>query len=118
MPGWLTLRKDSDLELLLEKLRPLMMNGTIPNQPIPGATVSLSKYDGRNLPELENPHERVQAGIPSMALDRMTRWIPMASFRRANRAFGRRRIEPLHDYPWATTCMRYPWGLCWTIPSM
>lgn len=142
MPGWLTLRKDSDLELLLEKLRPLMMDGTIPNQPmiinavcamsafagreqwytgdgpmpeavieeiarqpgfgrwvmrfalygderiverqreivqdafgsIPGAEVSFSKYDGRNLPELENPHERVQAGIPSMALDRMTRW--------------------------------------------
>lgn len=142
MPGWLTLRKDSDLELLLEKLRPLMMNGTIPNQPmiinavcamsafagreewytgegpipeaiiekmaqtpmlgrwvmrfalygdakiverqseivqdalrsIPGAEVRFSKYDGRNLPELENPHERVQAGIPSMALDRMTRW--------------------------------------------
>jgi 4-cresol dehydrogenase (hydroxylating) len=142
MPGWLTLRKDSDLELLLEKLRPLMLDGTIPNQPmiinavcamsafagredwytgegpmpesvieeiarqpgfgrwvmrfalygdekvvdrqreiveaafgaIPGAEVSFSKYDGRNLPELENPHERVQAGIPSMALDRMTRW--------------------------------------------
>ncbi|MEP7349819.1 MAG: FAD-binding oxidoreductase [Sphingorhabdus sp.] len=142
MPGWLTLRKDSDLELLLERLRPLMMDGTIPNQPmiinavcgisaftqreawytgegpipeeiidniasqpglghwvmrfalygdekiverqreivqdafgtIPGAEVSFSKYDGRNLPELENPHERVQAGIPSMALDQMTRW--------------------------------------------
>lgn len=142
MPGWLTLRKDSDLELLLEVLRPLMMDGTIPNQPmiinavcamsafagreewytgagpmpeaviddiarqpgfgrwvmrfalygdekiverqreivqdafgtIPGAEVSFSKYDGHNLPELENPHERVQAGIPSMALDRMTRW--------------------------------------------
>jgi 4-cresol dehydrogenase (hydroxylating) len=142
MPGWLTLRRDSDLELLLEKVRPLMMNGTIPNQPmiinascaasalsrrkdwydgpgslpdavidkiasqpgfghwvmrfalygdaqvverqreivtaaftsIPGAEVSLSKYDGRNLPELTNPHERVQAGIPSMDLDNMTRW--------------------------------------------
>lgn len=142
MPGWLTLRKDSDLELLLERLRPLMLDGTIPNQPmiinavcgmsaftgrdawytgegpmpeevieeiarqpglgrwvmrfalygdariverqreiveaafgtIPGATVSFSRYDGRNLPELENPHERVQAGIPSMALDQMTRW--------------------------------------------
>jgi len=142
MPGWLTIRKDSDLELLLERLRPLMMDGTIPNQPmiinavcgmsaftqrdawytgegpipqdivdtiatqpmlgawvmrfalygdekiverqreiveaafrtIPGAEVSFSKYDGRNLPELDNPHERVQAGIPSMALDQMTRW--------------------------------------------
>ena len=142
MPGWLTLRKDSDLELLLEVLRPLMIDGTIPNQPmiinavcamsafagredwydgagpmpeeiiekiaaqpgfgrwvmrfalygdekiverqreivqdafgrIPGAEVSFSKYDGRAMPELENPHERVQAGIPSMALDRMTRW--------------------------------------------
>ncbi len=142
MPGWLTLRKDSDLELLLEELRPLMLDGTIPNQPmiinavcaasafwgredwftgagpipeevidriadtpgfgrwvmrfalygdepivehqrrkveaafarIPGAEVTFSKYDGRNLPELTNPHERVQAGIPSMDLDRMTRW--------------------------------------------
>jgi 4-cresol dehydrogenase (hydroxylating) flavoprotein subunit len=142
MPGWLTLRRDSDLELLLEELRPLMMDGTIPNQPmiinavcaasaftprqqwydgdgpipeaiidriaetpgfgrwvmrfalygdeaiverqreivaaafarIPGAEVSFSKYDGRNLPELSNPHERVQAGIPSMDLDNMTKW--------------------------------------------
>lgn len=142
MPGWLTLRRDSDLELLLEKLRPLMMDGTIPNQPmiinavcamsaftgreqwytgaglipeavieeiarqpglgrwvmrfalygderiverqreivadafgsIPGAEVTFSKYDGRALPEFTNPHERVQAGIPSMDLDRMTRW--------------------------------------------
>jgi 4-cresol dehydrogenase (hydroxylating) len=142
MPGWLTLRRDSDLELLLERLRPLMLAGTIANQPmiinavcgisaftgreawyrgegpmpeevieeigrqpglgrwvmrfalygdeaivdrqrelveaalgtIPGATLSFSKYDGRALPELENPHERVQAGIPSMALDQMTRW--------------------------------------------
>lgn len=142
MPGWLTLRNDSDLELLLERLRPLMMNGTIPNQPmiinavcaasafwpredwyagdgpipddvidkiasqpgfgrwvmrfalygdekiverqreivadalgtIPGADLSFSKYDGNNLPQLDNPHERVQAGIPSVELDRMTRW--------------------------------------------
>jgi 4-cresol dehydrogenase (hydroxylating) len=142
MPGWLILRRDSDLELLLEKLRPLMMDGTIANQPmiinavcamsafagredwykgdgpmpesvieeiarqpmlgrwvmrfalygdgkiverqreivqaalgsIPGAELTFSRYDGRNLPELSNPHERVQAGIPSMALDRMTRW--------------------------------------------
>ena len=142
MPGWLTLRRDADLELLLERLRPLMMNGTIPNQPmiinavcaisaftgreqwyegagpipetvidriaeqpglgrwvmrfalygdekiverqreivqdafgtIPGADVSFSKYAGAAMPELTNPHERVQAGIPSMDLDRMTRW--------------------------------------------
>ena len=142
MPGWLTLRRDSDLELLLEELRPLMMDGTIPNQPmiinavcgisaftprqawytgegpipeavieeiakqpglgrwvmrfalygdeqiverqrqivetafgrIPGAEVSFSKYRGDALPEFTNPHERVQAGIPSMDLDQMTRW--------------------------------------------
>jgi len=142
MPGWLTLKRDSDLEILLERLRPLMMDGTIPNQPmiinavcaasafagredwytgpgpipedviddiarqpgfgrwvmrfalygdetiverqrqivsdalgtIDGATISFSKYDGRALPEFTNPHERVQAGVPSMDLDRMTRW--------------------------------------------
>ncbi len=142
MPGWLTLRRDSDLELLLEELRPLMLNGVIANQPmiinavcgisaftgreqwhagpgaipdevieqiarqpglgrwvmrfalygdetivdrqrhiveaafgrIPGAEVSFSKYAGAAMPELTNPHERVQAGIPSMDLDRMTRW--------------------------------------------
>ncbi|MEY4502519.1 MAG: hypothetical protein RIS52_2409, partial [Pseudomonadota bacterium] len=142
MPGWLQLQNDSDLELMLEKLRPLMMDGTIPNQPmiinavcamsafaqrdawysgegslpqsiidsiakqpmlgawvmrfalygdekiverqreiveaalgsIAGATLSFSKYDGRNLPALDNPHEIVQAGIPSMALDQMTKW--------------------------------------------
>ena len=142
MPGWLTLRRDDDLAPLLERLRPLMMNGTIPNQPmiinavcaasaftprqqwfegegpipeavieeiaaqpgfgrwvmrfalygdekiverqreivseafaaIPDAALTFSKYDGRALPELANPHERVQAGIPSMDLDRMTRW--------------------------------------------
>jgi 4-cresol dehydrogenase (hydroxylating) len=142
MPGWLTLRRDGDLELLLETLRPLMLNGTIQNQPmiinatcaisaftgrdewysgsgplpedvieriaaqpqlgrwvmrfalygderiverqreivaaafarIPGSQLTFSKYRGDALPELDNPHERVQAGIPSMALDRMTRW--------------------------------------------
>jgi 4-cresol dehydrogenase (hydroxylating) flavoprotein subunit len=142
MPGWLTLKNDSDLELMLEILRPLMLDGTIPNQPmiinatcaasafwgreewytgagpmpaevidkiaaspglghwvmrfavygddviarrkralvqaafakIPGAEVTFSDYDGHNLPEFENPHERVQAGVPGMALDRMTRW--------------------------------------------
>ncbi|WP_296681053.1 FAD-binding oxidoreductase [Novosphingobium sp.] len=142
MPGWLQLKNDSDLEVMLERLRPLMLNGTIPNQPmiinsacamsaftqrdawytgegplpqsvideicrqpmlgawvmrfalygdeqiverqreivsqalgtIDGATLTFSKYDGHNLPELDNPHERVQAGIPSLALDQMTRW--------------------------------------------
>ncbi len=142
MPGWLTLRKDDDLHLLLEALRPLMADGTIANQPmiinatcgisaftprsqwytgagplpesviehiasqpgmgrwvmrfalygdrqivqrqrelvskafsvIPGATLDFSEYDGAALPELHNPHERVQAGIPSMELDTMTRW--------------------------------------------
>lgn len=142
MPGWLQLKNDDDLELLCERLRPLMIDGTIPNQPmiingvcamsaftqrdawytgegpmpqsiideiakqpmmgawvmrfalygdekiverqreivqdalgtIPGAELNFSKYDGRNLPAFENPHERVQAGIPSMDLDQMTRW--------------------------------------------
>lgn len=142
MPGWLTLAKDSDLEIMLERLRPLILNKTIPNQPmiinavcaasafwgredwytgegpipeevidkiaatpgfgrwvmrfalygdekiverqreivqdalgtIPGATIDFAKFDGRNLPEFDNPHQRVQAGIPSMDLDRMTRW--------------------------------------------
>lgn len=142
MPGWLTLRRDADLELLLERLRPLMIGGTIANQPmiinavcaasaftgrqdwytgpgpipddvieqiarqpglgrwvmrfalygdrriverqreivsaalgsIPGAELSFSTYDGHALPELANPHERVQAGIPSMDLNRMTSW--------------------------------------------
>ncbi len=142
MPGWLQLKNDDDLALLCERLRPLMMDGTIPNQPmiinatcamsafaqreawytgegslpqgvidtiatqpmlghwvmrlalygdekiverqreivqdalgtIPGAELNFVKYDGRNLPELENPHEIVQAGIPSMALDNMTKW--------------------------------------------
>jgi 4-cresol dehydrogenase (hydroxylating) len=41
---------------------------------IPGGSVLFDEFDGRNLPELENPHHKVQAGIPSMALDRMTRW--------------------------------------------
>lgn len=142
MPGWLTLRRESDLGPLLERLRPLMLDGTISNQPmiinavcavsalsgrsewytgdgpipenvidkiaqtpglgrwvmrfalygdeqiverqrqivtqalgsIPGAELSFNKYDGRQLPELQNPHERVQAGIPSMDLNRMTSW--------------------------------------------
>jgi 4-cresol dehydrogenase (hydroxylating) flavoprotein subunit len=142
MPGWLTLRRDGDLEPLLEALRPLMLSGVIANQPmiinavcaasafagreqwfngegsipdevieriaaqpgfgrwvmrfalygdeqiverqrqivtsafgaIAGAEVRFSRYRGDALPELTNPHERVQAGIPSMDLDRMTRW--------------------------------------------
>ncbi len=142
MPGWLTVRNDGDLELLLEALRPLMLSGVIRNQPmiinavcaasalsgreqwytgegaipeavvdeiarqpglgrwvmrialygdervverereiageafgrIPGARLTWAKYRGDALPELTNPHERVQAGIPSMDLDRMTRW--------------------------------------------
>jgi 4-cresol dehydrogenase (hydroxylating) len=41
---------------------------------IPGGAVSFDQFDGRNLPELTNPHHRVQAGVPSMALDQMTRW--------------------------------------------
>jgi len=41
---------------------------------IPGCAVTFSTYDGNALPDFENPHERVQAGIPSMDLDRMTRW--------------------------------------------
>ncbi len=141
-PGWLTLDSEQQFGPFLEALRPLMIDGTIQNQPmiinavcaasafwgredwytgegpipeevidkiaatpgfgrwvmrfalygdepvvahqrakveaafgrIPGCTVTLSQYDGCNLPELTNPHERVQAGIPSMDLDRMTRW--------------------------------------------
>jgi 4-cresol dehydrogenase (hydroxylating) len=41
---------------------------------IPGCVISYEKYDGRNLPVMENPHHAVQAGIPSMALDQMTCW--------------------------------------------
>jgi 4-cresol dehydrogenase (hydroxylating) flavoprotein subunit len=142
MPGWLTLDSEEQFGAFLDALRPLMIDGTIPNQPmiinavcaasafwrredwytgadaipdavidkiaetpgfgrwvmrfalsgddpvvehnrrkidaafaaIPGCAISYAKYDGRNLPELDNPHERVQAGIPSMALDQMTQW--------------------------------------------
>jgi 4-cresol dehydrogenase (hydroxylating) flavoprotein subunit len=142
MPGWLTLRKDADLPLLLERLRPLLINGTIPGQPmiintvcatsalsdrkqwfqgtgplpdtviehmsrqpgmgrwvmrfalygdepvvehqravvarafgaIAGAELSFSKYRGEDLPAFDNPHERVQAGVPSMDLNQMTKW--------------------------------------------
>ena len=142
MPGWLTLRRDDDLPLLLERLRPLLINGTIAGMPmiinavcaasavssrsqwvkdgglmtdeviesisrqpglgrwvmrfalygdepvvehqrgivsralggIPGAEVTFAKYHGDHLPEFTNPHERVQAGIPSMDLNQMTKW--------------------------------------------
>ncbi|GAA0271059.1 hypothetical protein GCM10009127_09010 [Alteraurantiacibacter aestuarii] len=141
-PGWFMLDNEEHYPAFLEALRPLMIDGTIPNQPmiinavcaasafwgredwytgkdaipdevldriaatpgfgrwvmrfalygdapvvahnrakieaaltaIPGGSVMFEEFDGRNLPELENPHHKVQAGIPSMALDRMTRW--------------------------------------------
>jgi 4-cresol dehydrogenase (hydroxylating) flavoprotein subunit len=142
MPGWLTLESEDQFGPFLEALRPLMIDGTIANQPmiinavcaasafwprqhwyegsdsipeevidriaqtpgfgrwvmrfalygddpvvehnrkkvdaafaaIPGCAITYAKYDGRNLPEMYNPHHVVQAGIPSMALDTMTRW--------------------------------------------
>ena len=142
MPGWLTLDSEDQFGLFLDALRPLMIDGTISNQPmiinavcaasafwqrdhwytgtdaipdavidkiaatpgfgrwvmrfalygddpvvehnrkkvdaafahIPGCAISYEKYDGRNLPVMENPHHAVQAGIPSMALDQMTSW--------------------------------------------
>jgi len=142
MPGWLTLDSEDQFGTFLEALRPLMIDGTIPNQPmiinavcaasafwqrehwytgedaipdavidkiaetpgfgrwvmrfaltgdepvvehnrkkvdaafaaIPGCHITYEKYDGRNLPPMENPHHVVQAGIPSMALDQMTSW--------------------------------------------
>lgn len=141
-PGWFMLDNEEHFGTFLDVLRPLMIDGTIPNQPmiinavcaasafwgreewytgadsipeevidkiagtpgfgrwvmrfalygdapvvahnrakieraltaIPGGTVVFEEFDGHNLPEFENPHHRVQAGIPSMALDRMTRW--------------------------------------------
>jgi len=141
-PGWFTLDNEEHFGAFLEVLRPLMIDGTISNQPmiinavcaasafwgreewytgndpipdevidriartpgfgrwvmrfavqgdapvvrhnrakieaafstIPGAAVVFEEFDGRNLPQFENPHHNVQAGIPSMALDRMTRW--------------------------------------------
>ncbi|MEO6040913.1 MAG: FAD-binding oxidoreductase [Croceibacterium sp.] len=142
MPAWLTLDSEDQFGPFLEALRPLMIDGTIANQPmiinavcaasafwgreewftglgpipeevidkiaetpgfgrwvmrfalygdapvvahnrakveaalgaIPGCAITFTQYDGHNLPEFANPHERVQAGIPSMDLDRMTRW--------------------------------------------
>jgi 4-cresol dehydrogenase (hydroxylating) len=141
-PGWLTIAREEDLPLLLDALRPLLIDGTIPNQPmiinaicaasamsgrsdwytgsaaipeevldriasrpglgrwvmrfalygheaivdrqreiierafanIPSAALSFSKYAGDAMPDLTNPHERVQAGVPSIELDRMTKW--------------------------------------------
>jgi 4-cresol dehydrogenase (hydroxylating) len=142
VPGWFMLDNEEHFGTFLEVLRPLMINGTISNQPmiinavcaasafwgredwyrgsgpipeeviekiantpgfgrwvmrfalygdrpvvehnrakvqnafakIPGATLMFEEFDGHALPEFENPHHRVQAGIPSMDLDRMTRW--------------------------------------------
>src|SRR5690606_10589703 len=49
MPGWLTLRKDDDLALLLEELRPLMADGTTPDQPmIINAVCGISAFTGRD----------------------------------------------------------------------
>ena len=141
-PGWFMLDNEEHFGTFLETLRPLMIDGTIANQPmiinavcaasafwgredwytgsdpiteeaidricktpgfgrwvmrfalygdapvvahnrakieraltsIPGGSVTFDAFDGHDLPEFENPHHRVQAGIPSMALDRMTRW--------------------------------------------
>jgi 4-cresol dehydrogenase (hydroxylating) len=42
---------------------------------IPGAELTVSNYDGANLPaKLENPNEQVQAGIPSIDFNQMTKW--------------------------------------------
>ncbi len=141
-PGWFMLDNEEHFSTFLEVLRPLMIDGTISNQPmiinavcaasafwgredwytgtdpipeevidkiaatpgfgrwvmrfavqgdapvvrhnrakieaallaIPGASLVFEEFDGNALPEFENPHHRVQAGIPSMDLDRMTRW--------------------------------------------
>jgi len=141
-PGWFMLDNEEHYGTFLDVLRPLMIDGTISNQPmiinavcaasafgerkewytgedsipeqvidriaqtpgfgrwvmrfavqgdapvvahnrakiekafatIPGAKVRFDEYDGLNLPEMNNPHHVVQAGIPSMALDQMTRW--------------------------------------------
>ncbi|MBC2779126.1 FAD-binding oxidoreductase [Parasphingopyxis marina] len=142
MPGWLTVGKEEDFPAMIDALRPLLIEGVIPNQPMiynavcaasavterkdwyegkdpmpdtvidriaeqPGLgrwvmrfalygrdgiidrqreiveqafahissiAISFNKYDAANLPELENPHERVQAGIPSNDLNQMTKW--------------------------------------------
>ncbi|WP_338242644.1 FAD-binding oxidoreductase [Aurantiacibacter hainanensis] len=141
-PGWFTLASEEHFAQFLDVLRPLMINGTISNQPmllnavcgasaiserrqwyegsdpipeevldriaatpgfgrwvmrfsvqgdapvvahnrakiekafatIPGSSVTFEEFDGHDLPEFENPHHNVQAGIPAMALDQMTKW--------------------------------------------
>ena len=141
-PGWFMLKDEAQFGPFLDALRPLMIDGTIPNQPmiinavcaasafgerlkwwgreeplpdevldrisdtpgfgrwvmrfalygdapvvahnrakieralgsIPSGSLLFEEFDGYNLPAFDNPHHRVQAGIPSMALDQMTRW--------------------------------------------
>jgi 4-cresol dehydrogenase (hydroxylating) len=41
---------------------------------IPGAEVWGQKHAPENVAELENPHERVQAGVPNLELNQMTGW--------------------------------------------
>jgi 4-cresol dehydrogenase (hydroxylating) flavoprotein subunit len=41
---------------------------------IPGAEVWGEKHSAEEIPELENPVERVQGGVPSMDLNQMTAW--------------------------------------------
>src|SRR5215207_1106666 len=41
---------------------------------IPGAEVWGEKHSPEEIPELENPVERVQGGVPSMDLNQMTAW--------------------------------------------
>lgn len=141
-PGWFMLDNEEHYGTFLDTLRPLMIDGTISNQPmiinavcaasafgerkewytgedsipdevidriaaqpgfgrwvmrfaiqgdapvvahnrakvekaltsVPGGSVVFEEYDGHNLPAMQNPHHVVQAGIPSMALDQMTKW--------------------------------------------
>jgi 4-cresol dehydrogenase (hydroxylating) len=141
-PAWLTVRRENDLENVVETYRPLLLDRVIQNIPmifnavcaasamsprrqwyagdgaipedvldriaaqpgfgrwvsrfalygreklvdrqielakeafgnIPGAELSIKKYDGAHMPELEDANERVQAGVPSMALNEMTKW--------------------------------------------
>ncbi len=41
---------------------------------IPGAEVWGQKHSPENVADLENPHERVQAGVPNLELNKMTGW--------------------------------------------
>ena len=41
---------------------------------IPGAEVWGQKHSPEDVAELENPHERVQAGVPNLELNQMTGW--------------------------------------------